>query len=384
MHVPRADHPEFAGSESSSSLTVATPLSQNNQSQLVEDVDYGLTVMASTMLNRDIDFSQPVGTITVADLDRLADLAQDATTTQQQAIVMDDYNLTNIFEGRQNRTITQESQRLQSLSQSAQHHLSLLQNLSSISDLSDVRRILLEAEQAVAVVNADLAKRRRKELQAEVDEAKSVVRRAEELLKTWRALHPDVSPVRLDNSEVAANPMSSHPTSTLIAFSMAFVARVMEGLGRRGSNFLLKTARLFGYSLTYLQQGGPNYQQQAALSSIPDDVRGLEQKFNLDVETTVFAVCPRCNCTYEPTLLPSSSDPSYPSRCTFRSTTVSDPCNEDLVSEGQPIKTFEFYSFLDWFGRFLALPGIGKYSEAFCQQVSSEGPPATCSCSPYA
>ncbi|KAJ3709848.1 hypothetical protein C8R42DRAFT_550136, partial [Lentinula raphanica] len=80
---------------------------------------------------------------------------------------------------------------------------------------------------------------------------------------------------------------------------------------------------------------GPNYQQQVALSSISEDIRGLEKKFNLDTETTVFAVCP----------------PS------------------------QPIKTFEFYSFLDWFGRFLALPGIGKYSETFCEQITSDGPP---------
>ncbi|KAJ3816347.1 hypothetical protein F5880DRAFT_1512742, partial [Lentinula raphanica] len=236
-------HLEFAGSKSGSSLPVATALSQSSQSHLVENTDYGLTVMASTMLNRDIDFSQPAGTITLADLDELADLVQDATTM----------------------------------------------NLSSTFDPLEIRKILLDAEQAVVIVKADLAKRRRKELQAEVDDAKSVVRSVEELLKTWRALHPDMSPVRLNNSEVAANPMLSHPTSTLIAFSMAFVGRVMEGLGRRGTNFLLKTARLFGHSLTYLQPGGPNYQQQAALSSIPDDIRGLEQKFKLDVETTVFA-----------------------------------------------------------------------------------------------
>ncbi|KAJ3816516.1 hypothetical protein F5880DRAFT_1494200, partial [Lentinula raphanica] len=149
----------------------------------------------------------------------------------------------------------------------------------------------------------------------------------------------------------------------------------MEGLGRRGSNFLLKTIRLFGYSLAYLQPGGPNYQQQVALSSISEDIRGLEKKFNLDADTTVFAVCPRCNCTYKPLPLPLSSIPCYPSKCSFRSTTNAEPCNENLLSGGQPIKTFEFYSFLDWFGRFLALPGIGKYSEAFCEQINAEGPP---------
>ncbi|KAJ3831620.1 hypothetical protein F5878DRAFT_647479, partial [Lentinula raphanica] len=176
---------------------VAAESSSNSPSLGAGNVDHGLTVMASTILNRDIDFSRPAGTITLADLDQLAVLAEDAV--MQQADFMDNHGLSTIFDGRQNRTITQASQRLQSLSQSAQSHLALLQNLSSISDPSNIQKTLLDAEQAIAAIGAHLVKRQRKELQTEVDEVRLVVRNVENSLKGWRVLHPDNSPMKLDN-----------------------------------------------------------------------------------------------------------------------------------------------------------------------------------------
>ncbi|KAJ3875658.1 hypothetical protein F5051DRAFT_333455, partial [Lentinula edodes] len=108
-------------------------------------------------------------------------------------------------------------------------------------------------------------------------------------------------------------------------------------MSRRGANLLLKSIRLFGYSLALLQAGGPNLRQQVSLKDIPEDIRTLEKRLNLDVDTTIFAVC---------------------------------------LNDNEPIKTFEFYSFLDWFGRFIAFPGIAQYSDAFCEQLSDNGPPA--------
>ncbi|KAJ4501231.1 hypothetical protein C8R41DRAFT_749116, partial [Lentinula lateritia] len=78
-----------------------------------------------------------------------------------------------------------------------------------------------------------------------------------------------------------------------------------------------------------LHPGGTSDLQSKTLSDIPEDIRQLERKFNLDVETTVYA----------------------------------------------PIKTFEVYSFLNWFGRFIALPGIAQYGEAFCEKISDDHPP---------
>ncbi|KAJ4499225.1 hypothetical protein C8R41DRAFT_754854, partial [Lentinula lateritia] len=110
-------------------------------------------------------------------------------------------------------------------------------------------------------------------------------------------------------------------------------------MSRRGCSLLLKSIRIFEYSLTILQEGGPNRQQQAALTDIPEDIRVLEKKFKLDIKTTVFAVCPL------------------------------------LLEHDKPIRTFEFHSFLDWFGRFLAFPGIAQYGDAFCENLTDGGPP---------
>ncbi|KAJ3871142.1 hypothetical protein F5051DRAFT_302082, partial [Lentinula edodes] len=74
--------------------------------------------------------------------------------------------------------------------------------------------------------------------------------------------------------------------------------------------------------------------QSKTLSDIPKDIRQLKRKSNLDVETTVYA-----------------------------------------VYSGHPIKAFEVYSFLNWFGRLIALPGIAQYSDTFCMQISDEQPP---------
>ncbi|KAJ3846958.1 hypothetical protein EV368DRAFT_18870, partial [Lentinula lateritia] len=98
----------------------------------------------------------------------------------------------------------------------------------------------------------------------------------------------------------ACNPASAKNTPTLIAYSIALVGRIMERMSRRGCSLLLKSIRIFGYSLTILQEGGPNRQQQAALTDIPEDIRVLEKKFKLDIKTTVFAVCPRCSFTHHP------------------------------------------------------------------------------------
>ncbi|KAJ4496503.1 hypothetical protein C8R41DRAFT_762148 [Lentinula lateritia] len=55
---------------------------------------------------------------------------------------------------------------------------------------------------------------------------------------------------------------------------------------------------------------------------------------------------------------------------------LAEPCNESLLRDsGKPVKSFEVYSFLDWFGHFIALPGIAQYSDAFCEQVSDDHPP---------
>ncbi|KAJ3754122.1 hypothetical protein EV360DRAFT_52222, partial [Lentinula raphanica] len=80
---------------------------------------------------------------------------------------------------------------------------------------------------------------------------------------------------------------------------------------------------MFGYSVATLGGRSLNAQQEASLASIPESIERLEQKFNFDIESVPYA----------------------------------------------PIKVFEYYPFFDWFGKFIALPGIEEYGDRFCEDV---------------
>ncbi|KAJ3916239.1 hypothetical protein F5877DRAFT_47021, partial [Lentinula edodes] len=169
---------------------------------------------------------------------------------------------------------------------------------------------------------------------------------------------------------------SNYTTATLVAYTLVLTLRLLEGVGRTVSSFFLKGIKIFAMSYGLLQPEGTTDLQSKTLSDIPEDIRQLERKFNLDVETTIYAVCPQCSYTHPPVFSDNSPRPTYPSKCTHRPMALAEPCSESLLLDsGNPIKTFEVYSFLNWFGRFIALPGIAQYGDAFCAQISDEQPP---------
>ncbi|KAJ3906634.1 hypothetical protein F5879DRAFT_1068424 [Lentinula edodes] len=367
----------------------ATSVEPSTSSVSGTDHDYDLSVMASTVLNGDVVFgAQSPAAIDEGDLDPLVTLVQDAVTnmtndstrtndttrttdmistcmTANTDTTMGSYELQYLFDSpaAQNRTIHQALRRIQTHKVELQDRLVSLHNLPLDCDIVVVQEILFRAERAIVIISSELDKYRRKEVRSEVEATRAVARRLEGFLQNWRTVHPDSSPIQIDNSLHAYNPTTTKNTPTLIAYSLTLVGRIMERMSRQGTSLLLKSIRLFGYSLTLLQEGGPNQQQQAALIDIPEDIRVLEKKFNLDIKTTVFAVCPSCSFTHPPTYPRSSSTPTYPKRCTHRAYHLAEPCNENLLEDDKPIKMFEFHSFLDWFGRFLAFPGITEYGD---------------------
>ncbi|KAJ3816381.1 hypothetical protein F5880DRAFT_1619403, partial [Lentinula raphanica] len=328
---------------------VAQPSSSTSQTSNDVRQDYEAAIMASVILDRDIDMDQAATDIDMSDLDTLMTLVEDSQQQTTSSQIQSTHDLETLFEDPRlrNRTVTQASQRMQSLITNARKCLATIQGLSSNTNGADIQETLLITERAIADITLQLSKRHRKELKSEVEEARAIVKDVLELLRLWRISHPDKSPIRIDNNGIASDVTSFHNTSTLVAYALALVGRVMEGIGRRGSSFFLKAIRVFGYSLTAIQPGGPNSQQQTALGAIPEDIRTLEKKFHLDVETTIFA-----------------------------STALANPCGESLLEHNKPIKTFEYYSFMDWFSRFITLPGIAKYSEAFCEKITVDGPPS--------
>lgn len=167
------------------------------------------------------------------------------------------------------------------------------------------------------------------------------------------------------------NPGNGKNTPTLIAYCLALAVRIFEKTARRGASLVLKITKLFGYSFATL--GGPlTLEQQATLSTIPESIQTLEGHFNLNIDCVPYAICPKCNCTYAPQYPNGAKEPVYPSICTDRRATLEDPCGEPLLSKRKkPFKVFEYYPFWDWFGRFIALPGIEDFGDQFCAEVSA-------------
>ncbi|KAJ3715649.1 hypothetical protein C8R42DRAFT_589371, partial [Lentinula raphanica] len=129
--------------------------------------------------------------------------------------------------------------------------------------------------------------------------------------------------------------------------------------------------KIFGHSLAVLGGRSLNAEQEAALASIPESIERLEAKFNLDIEGVPYAVCPNCSCTYPPSYPNGSSSPTYPSTCSEKKARSAPPCGASLLLYGKPIKVFEYYPFFDWFGKFIALPGIEEYGDRFCEAIDS-------------
>ncbi|KAF8827857.1 hypothetical protein HHX47_DHR4000563 [Lentinula edodes] len=243
--------------------------------------------------------------------------------------------------------------------------------LTSTSDRQEIHTVCNKADRSLAYVRSELSKIKNTAAEEKVREVWQDVNALEDILYDWRTAYPDdTSPIRINNTNSFGQPEEKLNAPTLIAYTIALVNRVFEGAARRGSGVLLKMLKLFGYSFISLV-GQPNYIQRKALNDIPESIQTVEKALNLDVQSIPYAVCPRCSFTHIPTYPNGPSDPVYPTHCNERLTELSDPCGTDLLQEGKPIKVYHAYSFYEWFGRFIAHPGIEQYGDRFCDDIAS-------------
>jgi len=106
--------------------------------------------------------------------------------------------------------------------------------------------------------------------------------------------------------------------------------------------------------------------ERKVLQDFPSDPRTVDDAFQLDPESTIYAVCPdnQCQATHPPKFLNGSPVPLYPSRC--RNRRFGKRCNTILLRPRTianqtiytPIKPFVFFNPKEWLGRLLARPGI--------------------------
>lgn len=176
---------------------------------------------------------------------------------------------------------------------------------------------------------------------------------------------PDRSNLRVDHH---FNPIFPNTSPILqVCYFLVVACHVVLHVGRRGCNFILST-------LTYMLQlaflhskTALGAREQKLLSDLAADVRTPAQKFHLDGQNTIYAVCPNAEChqTYKPSFDEHSQIPRYPLRCT-RSLRTGHCCGEMLTRPKHvldsiiqaPIKTFVYFDFKDWMANILSRSGF--------------------------
>ena len=100
------------------------------------------------------------------------------------------------------------------------------------------------------------------------------------------------------------------------------------------------------------------------VEQFPKDIRGVRSIFQLEAKTIIYAACPKCSCTYEPSM--KNEVPIYPPRCTFRAFPSSSACNATLTtsrvhnrtSVRYPIRPFVTQCPESFIGDLLSRPGM--------------------------
>lgn len=142
---------------------------------------------------------------------------------------------------------------------------------------------------------------------------------------------------------------------------LAVVCTVILGLGRTIGNMIL--ALLSMVIALVARDPGNNIDDRRAqmLVHLPSNMKQALARFKLDGRTTVYATCPTCHCTYEPTFDSLSSDPIYPERCTNVPEPGQTVCDAPLLhprdsddAVRKPLKPFVYQHFNDYLAGLLS------------------------------
>lgn len=103
-----------------------------------------------------------------------------------------------------------------------------------------------------------------------------------------------------------------------VSLFLAAISVVIFGIGRRHGDFLMGILSLILSLAMEVDHHGSKSHRQNTLAQIPQSMDTTLSRFKLDAQTTSYAVCPACNCTYKPRADLSSNHTQYPTNCTNR------------------------------------------------------------------
>jgi hypothetical protein len=169
-------------------------------------------------------------------------------------------------------------------------------------------------------------------------------------------------------------PINRHDPIAQITMFIAVVCNVMIGVSRRFGDLILGLLTILLRWSFYDAANNLTFRQQDILKQIPLTLVTALKKFNLDSQTTTYAVCPDCHCTYHPRFLSGSDVPIYPKQCNNHPTPET-TCNAELLdndadNNSVPIlKGFIYHHFHDYVGSLEARGDLTDLMDKACDNL---------------
>jgi Transposase family tnp2 len=159
-----------------------------------------------------------------------------------------------------------------------------------------------------------------------------------------------------------------------ISLFLGAVSVVIFGISRRHGEFFMGVLALILGLAMEAQNPHSESRRQNTLSQIPRSMETALSRFKLDGQTTAYAVCPACNCTYRPTTSLNSSHARYPTKCFNRPIPEDGPCDEPLLQPSadgklEPIKIFLYHHFHDYLAGLLSRPDLEVLMDRPCDDL---------------
>lgn len=174
-----------------------------------------------------------------------------------------------------------------------------------------------------------------------------------------------------------SNMYQSNVVIQIVIFLGIFLTGVI-GASRNDGDFVMGVLNILIFQVLQPLDGGLfDIRHEDTISQLPNNIRAALGKFDIDTKTVVYAVCPKCHCTFSPQMSPGDPVPKYPSHCTNHPTPGSEECGQPLLRHDpsdkehplRPIKPFVYHSFHDYLAGLLSRKDLEEAMDKACDRL---------------
>ena len=155
------------------------------------------------------------------------------------------------------------------------------------------------------------------------------------------------------------------------------------GVSPRDTDFVLKLLNMILY-LAFITSGPMHPHGEEVLKQVPQEICSLLSKFDLKSCTVIYAICPTCDCTFEPQFPNGPDLPAYPSICTnvpypganvcwqqLLHGTVDCDNDDNKLKSRKPIKPFVYHHFHNYLANLLSCKDLEHMMDKSCDDLMS-------------